>query len=541
MSKLKKLRIAAITVVAGAAVISVPYFTNHAEAKANELVILHTNDTHSLIDPDENGAGGVLQRKAIIDSVRKAEKNVILVDAGDIVQGTLYFKFFTGDVEYPLMNMMGYDIQIPGNHEFDNGIEQMAGHYKTLKAERLSANYKVDGTPLEGLLKPYTIKKINGKKIAFIGLNTDPSSLIMKSNYEGMEYVDPIATANELASALKREKKADLVVAITHIGAVKENDKPIDYELAASSHDIDIIIGGHSHTVITPNNASEKYPSIVKNADGRPVMIAQTGKYGKKLGYIKIDLDQLESTTPADYDQQLIEITDRFPVSALDSKMNAFIEPYRKQLEVVNNHVVGRSDADMDANARTGAYVNWTADFAKWYGDIKSDSLRNAGLDFPPAVDMAMMNVGGIRHSMKKGDITEGQMLSTFPFSNHIVIQKIKGKDFAEAMKVAASKGGESISREVMVLTDGKEVAQILINGEPLDPEREYYLATIDYLAWGNDDFTSLANGEIIWGDEPEMSAAVLRRIKELTDKGIAVNGDPRPRFVPIVKIDNNQ
>lgn len=537
MSKSIKLRIAAIALAAGGAAVAVPFFTNHAEAKGNELVILHTNDTHSLIDPDENGFGGVLSRKAIIDSVRKAEKNVILVDAGDIVQGTLYFKFFSGDVEYPLMNMMGYDIQIPGNHEFDNGMEEMAAHYKTLKADRLSANYSVAGTPLEGLLKPYTIKKVNGKKIAFIGINTDPASLIAKNNYEGMGYSDPISTANELAAMLKHDKKADLVVAVTHIGAVKENDKPIDYELAAASRDIDIIIGGHSHTVIPPGNTSDKYPSIVKNADGRPVMIAQTGKYGKKLGYIKIDLDQLATSTPEDYDQQLIEITDRFPETSHDKKISSFLEPYRKQLEAVNNHVIGRADTDMDANARTGAYVNWTADFAKWYGDLKADSLRNAGMDIPAVVDMAMMNVGGIRHSMKKGDITEGQMLSTFPFANRMVIVRIKGKDFADAMRIAAGKGGESISEEVKVITDGKDVANILINGRPIEPERDYYLSTIDYLAWGNDDFIPLANGEIIWSDEPEMSAVIMRYLRELRENGLPVNGDPRSRFIPIVKL----
>ena len=118
-------------------------------ATAENLVILHTNDTHSLIDPDKDGRGGVLQRKAIIDSVRKGEKNVILVDAGDMVQGTLYFKYFKGDVEYPLMNMLGYDIRILGNHEFDNGMKDLAKYYKDVKADRLSANYDFSGVNVD--------------------------------------------------------------------------------------------------------------------------------------------------------------------------------------------------------------------------------------------------------------------------------------------------------------------------------------------------------------------------------------------------------
>lgn len=256
---------------------------------ASDLVILHTNDTHSMIDPDASGRGGVLQRKAIIDSVRKAEKNVILVDAGDVVQGSLYFKFFGGDVEYPLMNMMDYDIQILGNHEFDNGLKEMADHYRTLKADRLSANYDFTGTPAEGIFKPYAIREADGRKIGFIGINIDPASIIAKSCYEGMDFLPVSETADRYASMLKNEEGCDLVVAVTHIGAVKENYKDIDYDLARNSKDIDIIIGGHSHTVIQPDNASEDYPSVVSNAAGRPVLVTQTGKYGRNLGYIKID------------------------------------------------------------------------------------------------------------------------------------------------------------------------------------------------------------------------------------------------------------
>ncbi len=155
-------------------------------AAARDLVILHTNDTHSLILPDADGRGGVMQRKAIIDSVKSANKDVLVIDAGDKVQGTLYFKFFKGDVEYPLQNMLGVDIAILGNHEFDNGLQALADKEKILKAERLSTNYDFTGTPAEGLFKPYAIRNVGGKKIGFIGLNIDPESIISQANYEGM-------------------------------------------------------------------------------------------------------------------------------------------------------------------------------------------------------------------------------------------------------------------------------------------------------------------------------------------------------------------
>lgn len=507
-------------------------------AMATDLVILHTNDTHSLIDPNEQGQGGVLQRKAIIDSIRRVEKNVLLVDAGDVVQGTLYFKFFKGDVEYPLMNMMGYDVQILGNHEFDNGVDELAKHYKTLKASRLSANYDVSGTPLEGLFEPYVIKKVAGKKIGFIGLNLDPASIIAENNYKGVKFKDVISTANAAAEYLKQKKHCDLVVAVTHIGAVKENEKTTDYELAAASKDIDIIIGGHSHTVIPTDNSDPKFPSIVENAEGRPVMVCQTGKYGRYLGYIKINLDNLAAETPADFRKELIPVTDRFPKEKLDAKMDAFIEQYRSQLRAVDEHVIGRAAESMKSYDRVGRYVNWSADFAKWYGDLKVDSLQRAGVALPD-VDFAMMNVGGIRHDMPKGNVTEGEILSTFPFSNHVVLLKIKGEDFIEAMRIAASKGGESVSDEIRVVTDGKgNLVRVTLNDEEMDPEREYLMSTIDYLAWGNDDFVSLANGEIVWRDAPEMSAAVIRYVTQLTRMGLEIDGDPRPRFVKEFLLD---
>lgn len=505
--------------------------------QATDLVLLHTNDTHSLIDPDEKGEGGVLQRKAIIDSIRKAEKNVILIDAGDVVQGTLYFKFFKGDVEYPLMNMMDYDIQILGNHEFDNGLEELAKHYKTLKADRLSANYDFTNTPLKGMFDPYVIKKVGGKKIGFIGLNVDPANLIVARNYEGMRFKDIIETANRTAAYLKNDKKCDLVVVVSHVGAKKESNKTTDYELAKASKDIDIIIGGHSHTLIKPNNGTPGYPSIVENAEGHPVMIAQTGKYGKYLGYIKINLDDLAKETPADFDQQLIPVTDRFPASQLDKQMDAFIAPYREKLRAVSEHVIAKCAHDMNSNANTGRYPNWAGDFGQWYGELKADSLRAAGVDIPK-VDFALMNVGGIRHDMKAGDVTEGEILETFPFSNFMMLVSIKGSDFIEAMRLAAKRGGEGVSEQIRVVTDDKgNLVRVVVNDEVMDPDKTYLFSTIDYLAGGNDDYVSLANGNILWTDDVEMCAPMMRYVYLLTNLGLEIDGDPRPRFVKEVKL----
>ncbi len=497
-------------------------------ASADYLVILHTNDTHSNIDTDKNGVGGIIPRAAVIDSVRAAEKNVLLVDAGDIVQGSLYFKYFGGDVEYPLFNMMGYDIRILGNHEFDNGLESLASHWKNVKGDRLSANYDFSDTPARGLFKPYVIKKVGKKKIGFVGININPESLISKENYNGLKYEDAIATANRYASLLKKEKKCDLVIAVTHIGYPRSKDKPSDVELAERSSDIDIIIGGHSHTFVDPSTP-EKTPHIIKNADGKPVLVTQTGKYGKNVGYIKLDLDN-----PGDWIYKYIPVSDRFPASSYRKEMIDFLAPYKMKVDSVNSLVIARSEVDMDNSDHKGSFANWAADFGFHFGRQIADSLRSIDNSFPK-VDMAIMNVGGIRQPMKKGEVTEGQILSTFPFSNRMTLISLRGSDIIDAMQAAALRGGEAVSSNVRVVTDdNNKLIRVVIDGEEMNPDKEYVVSTIDYVAQGNDDMVTLANHKELWRDNKEMSQPLLKYIRHLNDLGLSIDSDARPRFVNI-------
>lgn len=498
------------------------------DSKADDLVLLTTNDTHSNIDTDPAGRGGILLRKAIVDSVRAAEKNVILIDAGDFVQGSLYFKYFRGDVEYPLMNMMGYDIRMLGNHEFDNGLDELAAHWKNVKGKRLSANYDFKGTPAQGLFDPYMIKKIGGKKIGFFGININPESLIIKENYAGMKYADAIATANKTAEFLKNKKGCDLVVAVTHIGYSATPGKASDLELAKQSKDIDIIVGGHSHTFVNPGQKGS-LDYWVDNANGRPVLVTQSGKNGANIGYIKIDLDDLKEH---DYEYKYIPVTDRFSADKYDKQMIAFIEPYKVKVDSVNKNVIGYSLIDMTNSDRNGAYANFTADMGMEMAQAVADSLQKSGQNFPN-IDMSFMNVGGIRQNMKKGPVTEGQMLSTYPFSNRLVIIQLKGQDIIDALKVAAEKGGESISGNLRVLTDGKgKVLDVYINGKKMDPAKTYTVATIDYVAQGNDDLVTMANHKMLWMDKEELSRPIIKYIRNLTAKGFPINPDTAKRFI---------
>lgn len=502
-----------------------------AHAAADSLVLLHTNDTHSQIDPDAAGRGGVLQRKALIDSIRAAEENVVLIDAGDVVQGSLFFKFFRGEVEYPLMDMMDYDIRILGNHEFDNGIEDIGKYYRLTKGTPLSANYDFSGTELDGIFSPYTIREIGGRRIGFFGINVDPESLIARQNTGNLRFREIIPVANETAAWLRNEEHCDVVVAVTHIGAVKENAKTTDYELAAASRDIDIIIGGHSHTEIRPGTEGP-FPSVVANAEGRPVLVAQTGKYGRNLGYIKIDLDNPSGAEA--YDYRLLPVTDRFPAETLDRAIIEFLAPYRERVDSVNARVVGRSTRHLDNTDHSGGLANLTADIAYAYATHKADSLRGAHPDFPHP-DFAFMNVGGIRLPMPEGEITEGQILSTYPFSNHLALARVKGSDLLEALQVAARKGGESVSYQLNVLTDAEgNVVDVMVGGYPLQPDSTYTYATIDYVLGGNDDLVSLVNSELLWRDDVEVAAPILGYIERLGRAGIPVDADTRKRFITL-------
>lgn len=501
---------------------------------ARDLVILHTNDTHSLIVPDIDGRGGVLQRKAIIDSVRKAERNVLLIDAGDRVQGSLYFKFFKGEVDYPIQNMMDVDISILGNHEFDNGMEMLAANEKTLKSVRLSTNYDFDGTPAEGLYRPYLIKKIDGKKIGFMGINIDPESIIAESTRVGLKYRDAIVEANKMADFLKNDKKCDLVVAITHIGYGPYEDKASDRKLAAESKHIDVIIGGHSHTVVDPDTP-HRTPHIIENAVGRPVLVTQTGKSGKNIGEIRIDLSSLADASPADFSYRLIPVTDRFPAEKLDKKISEFLAPYTQAIDSINNLTIGFATEDLMNGQGVGNFQNWIADFGAWYGNLKLDSLRafNPSL---PRLDFAIMNAGGIRNSIPKGPVSKGQLMSAFPFNNKYVVMEISGKDLIDMFKIASRQGGQPVSREVRVVYgDNRVMKNALIDLKKIDPEKTYLVGTIDYLAWGNDDLRPLANGKWIFTDDVELCAPVIRYVLGLTSLGLPIEADSNPRFVKSV------
>lgn len=251
------------------------------------LVILHTNDTHSQLEPypleDARDAGlaGIVRREALYRSIRSVEPNVLALDAGDFVQGTPYFNFFKGRAEIQLMNYLKLDAVTLGNHEFDYGTDSLAKMLEGANFPVVCTNYCFDGTILGKIVKKWLVVKKGNLRIGIVGTCVNPHGLIMKDNYEGVKWMDPISSAENTAAWLKKKKKCDIVICLSHLGFDNKDDTPDDVHMAKETRNIDVIIGGHSHTFL-------KQPVIIKNLDGRDVIVNQVGKGGIYAG--RLDL-----------------------------------------------------------------------------------------------------------------------------------------------------------------------------------------------------------------------------------------------------------
>lgn len=274
-------------VVAGAAMIAPSLIS--AKKKQQKLVILHTNDTHSNIDPFPvnhpkfPNMGGVSRRAALIEQIREQEEHVLLLDAGDIFQGTPYFNKFQGVLEMKTMAAMKYDIVTLGNHDFDIGMEAYKSALSHASFKVVNANYELSSTPLAGVVLPHTILNKGGFKIGVFGLGVNLQGLVPKENWKGISYQDPVQMAQKQADLLRKEG-CDLVICLSHLGYEYTTTNQVsDKVLAASTSDIDVIIGGHTHTFL-------EQMQEFKNKDGKGVFVNQVGYGGLKLGRLDINL-----------------------------------------------------------------------------------------------------------------------------------------------------------------------------------------------------------------------------------------------------------
>ncbi|PIE50092.1 MAG: metallophosphatase [Flavobacteriales bacterium] len=271
-----------------------------------KITILHTNDQHSRIEPFDASykrnpnQGGFARRASLVNQIRKQEKNVLLLDCGDTFQGTPYFNTFGGELEFKLMSLMKYDASTMGNHDFDNGLEGFLKVFPNAKFPFICSNYDFKNTILEGKTLPYKVIKKQGVRIGLFGVGVELDGLVSKDNYKETKYLDPIDIAQHYAYFLRKEKKCDLVICISHLGYEYKSDKVSDVILAQKTDNIDLIIGGHTHTFLPE-------PQKYINRKGNRVLVNQVGWAGLMLGRIDFYFDTEKQIKNIAWNNQTID------------------------------------------------------------------------------------------------------------------------------------------------------------------------------------------------------------------------------------------
>lgn len=255
------------------------------------IVILQTNDCHSqilpfnknLADKTKADLGGFTRRVAYVKQQREKNPDLLLFDSGDFSQGSSYYNLFKGDVEIGLMNIMHYDAATIGNHEFDFGLDNMARIFRMAEFPIVCTNYDFKGTVLEDIVKPYVVLKRNGLKIGVFGLSPKLEGLVVKENYGSIKYLDPVSSARDVVKILREKEKCDLVVCLSHLGWKTGDEEPSDERLIPLTDGIDVVLGGHTHSYVTPMD-------MVYNSKGNNVLISQNGKSGMYISRFDIKL-----------------------------------------------------------------------------------------------------------------------------------------------------------------------------------------------------------------------------------------------------------
>jgi 5'-nucleotidase/UDP-sugar diphosphatase len=432
-----------------------------AYGETTEIRILHLNDFHGFAEPyqplgSNELLGGIAYLVSEVNRLRQ-EKPALLLAAGDMIQGNNWANLFQGESVIELMNLMRFDAAVVGNHEFDFG-------QNVLKRRISEAAFPILGANVEGLegLKGYTIKELEGIKIAIIGVVTEDTPVSTSAkNVAGLQFLSPISTAEKCVKELKG--RADLILILSHIGF------QADQRLAEAVKGIDVIIGGHSHT---------KVARPVKIGD---TLIVQAWEHGKALGILDLTLEKRKMIRWEGYLEEIKPWRGKE-----DPGVRALVEGYGKKVNLFMDVYVGETEVDLDGEHVRRRETN--------LGDLVVDIMRMVS-----GADVAIINGGGIRTSLRKGAVKVKDIYSVLPFDNYIVSIRLTGKQIKEALEYGLSGIEEEAGRfpqvSGMKITyafaspKGSRIKEILIKGTPIDPEREYQVATNDFMAAGGDGY----------------------------------------------------
>lgn len=505
---------------------SKPAFGEEKKSADVVLTVVHTNDTHSRIE-EGKAEIGFAEMAAQVDKMRKDNKNLILLDAGDTFHGLPVATVVKGDSIAKAMNVMGYDAMTAGNHDFNYGYDRLKEIEKTLKFPILSANVKTKDS--KDAFKPYMIKEVKGIKVGIFGLSTpETATKTNPKNVEGVTFENPIETSKKMVQELKKEN-VDMIIALGHIG-LDENSEFTSKKIIEAVDGIDLFIDGHSHTLL-------KDGMVVKNT-----LIAQTGNYGQNLGVVEIGfkdkkiVDKKASlitkndvkpavVPPADNDKKPEKDQIKAePAGKMYLEPNkAVLESIKKskdEMKSVTGQVIGKTTVELEGK-RENVRSRETN-----LGNLLADAMKEE-----TKADLAITNGGGIRDSIDVGDITKEEVLKVLPFGSYIITKEVKGEDLVKVLEHAtdAYPNVEGKFPQVSGITfkidmskeKGSRVADIMVNGQKLDLNKTYVVATSDFIANGGDGYPVFKTAKLLneFGGQDEVLMNYLKKHNPVAPK----------------------
>lgn len=451
----------------------VPLFGATGPKNRTEISFFHTNDTHAHLKPFQRGndkplVGGIAHLASLIAAKRKEYPNSLLLSAGDVFQGTLFYNFFKGEADFKCMNHLGYDAMCLGNHEFDDYQEILLRTLGIANFPVLSANLAFSAvTELNQLVQPYVIRDVGGVKVGIIGLTTDELTRLTNPKFlAGVVVNDCVGILHRFVAMIR--DKVDLVVVLSHIGLNR------DLEIAATVDGVDLVIGGHSHVALPR-------PVVVESPLGKKVIVNQAGEWTENLGMVRISWDH-ETRSWEFIEGGLLPVR---PEDGLDVTIGKIVGDYDQLVSGEVKRVIGRTDSALVGTKQ----INRTRESN--LGNLIADAIKTHY-----KADIGLCNGGGIRASIYGPDITIENVLEAFPFDNLAVVLSLKGEQIVQAFRHVSREmqgslfGGFLHVSGLKVVFDKGELAEItLADGSALESGKLYQVAMSDFMAAGGDGF----------------------------------------------------
>ncbi len=499
------------------------------------LTLLHTNDTHARVD-GQSGIGGSARLATKINEYRNANSNVMLVDAGDQFQGTLFYRLYKADIITQTMNMLGYDVMTIGNHEFDDGPAELARLIDGVNFPVVSANIDASAEPtLAGRIAPTAVIEINGEQIGVIGVTTSETT-ILSSPGPNVQFSDEVAAVQAAADQFAAQG-INKVMALTHIGYQE------DVALAQATHGVDVIVGGHSHTFLyTPETApvngdmpAGPYPTVANGADGNPVLVVTAFQWSRYLGHLDVTFDENGVATAWQGNPDYLGAN-----VAQDPAVQALVDSYRAGVDALRNTFIGDTTVEMpiivggQQICRAGECLmgNMVADAMLW---------RINQVDPNTHYDFAITNGGGLRAPIDVGPISIGEVLEVLPFGNTMATFGLRGDDVVAALENGVSRvGGSGNGRFPQVsgirfkfnlkFPVGSRVSDVeVFDGttfRPIEADRVYNVVSNNFMRTGGDGYSVFLTESINPYDfGPALDAAVMDYITTFTPISPALDG----------------